>query len=238
MATNYSPKIVTDGLVLALDAANLKSYPGSGTTWDDLSGNENNGTLINGVGYSNDVGGSLIFDYSNDYVTTSGMSNFSYTSGITVSIWHYNEGGVVAYRGVVTNGTPSDRLGGFDLRYGREDYFGGSNNGTRLNWRITNSSNSSFLISMYSNRYEWHNYVGTYDNSLLKVYKDGVLFDSIEHSEGGQLKTMSDSTTIGRSPGRSEYLDGKLSQVFVYDRSLSALEIQQNFNATRGRYGI
>ena len=69
MALSHSPSIVTDGLVLCLDAGNPKSYPGSGTTWTDLSGNGNNGTLVNGVGYDSDNGGSLSFDGVNDYVT-------------------------------------------------------------------------------------------------------------------------------------------------------------------------
>ena len=62
MGTSYNPHIVSDGLVLCLDAANPRSYPGSGTSWYDLSGNGNNGTLVNGVGYSSDNAGSLVFD--------------------------------------------------------------------------------------------------------------------------------------------------------------------------------
>jgi hypothetical protein len=221
-----------------LDAANVKSYPGTGTTWSDLSGLENNGTLVNGVGFDSGNKGTLTFDYTNDYVTTTGMENFSYTSGITVSVWHYNGGGTGFYRGVVNNGTVADRIGGFDLRYGRENYFGGTNNGTRLAWRITNTGGTGSSIDIYANVNEWHHYVGTYDNTTVRVYKDGLLFDSITHSGGGQLKTMSDSTTIGSSPGTSEYLDGKLSQVSIYNRSLSEQEIQQNFEALRGRYSI
>ena len=236
MATNYNPRIVTDGLVLCLDAGNTKSYPGSGTTWTDLSGNGNNGTLVNGVGYNSGNLGSLTFDYTNDYITTTGMENFLYTNGITVSVWHYNGGGTGFYRGVVTNGTVAYRFGGFDLRYGREDYFGGTNNGTKLNWRITNAASVASSRSIYANVNEWHHYVGTYDNTTVRVYKDGQLFDSISHSGGGQLKTMSDSTTIGRSPGTSEYLDGRLSQVSIYNRALTAAEVQQNFNATKSRF--
>jgi hypothetical protein len=230
--------IVTSGLILYLDAGNLNSYPGSGTTWTDLSGSGNNGTLVGGVGYNSDNLGSLVFDYIDDHVTTTGMANFSYTNGITVSVWHYNGGGTAAYRGVVTNGTTVDRQGGFDLRYGRENYFGGTSNGTRLGWAIINSGGTQTSRDIYANVNEWHQYVGTYDNSTVRVYKDGQLFDSISHSGGGQLKTMSASTTIGRSPGTPEFLDGRLSQVLIYNRALSTQEIQQNFNVVRGRYGI
>ena len=68
MSNNYGPKIVTDGLVLCLDAADQNSYPGSGNTWYDLSGNGNNGTLVNGVGYNSGNLGSLVFGGVDDYV--------------------------------------------------------------------------------------------------------------------------------------------------------------------------
>ena len=67
MAFNYSPKIVTDGLVFAVDAANKKSYPGSGTTWTDLAGS-NDGTLTNGPTFDSGDGGSIVFDGTDDYV--------------------------------------------------------------------------------------------------------------------------------------------------------------------------
>ena len=68
MAFNYSPNIITDGLVLYLDAANTKSYPGSGTTWRDLSKSQLNGTLTNGPTFNSSNGGSIVFDGVDDYV--------------------------------------------------------------------------------------------------------------------------------------------------------------------------
>ena len=84
MGVTYNPKIVTDGLVLALDAANVKSYPGSGTTWTDMSGNGNNVTLTNGPTFSSDNGGSIVFDGVNDTAT---LSNPSTLSNYTLSLW-------------------------------------------------------------------------------------------------------------------------------------------------------
>jgi hypothetical protein len=117
------------------------------------------------------------------------------------------------------------------LRY----YFGGANNGTSLNWRITDSSGVATSRRIYANVGEWHNYVGTYDNSFVRVYKDGQLFDSIATSSG-QIKTRPGSTIIGWSPDTSEYLDGRLSYVSIYNRGLSDEEILQNNNAIRERY--
>jgi len=68
MAFSYSPKIATDGLVLCLDAANNRSYPGSGTAWTDLSRGGNNGALTNGPTFNSANGGSIVFDGTNDYV--------------------------------------------------------------------------------------------------------------------------------------------------------------------------
>jgi len=233
------PYIVMDGLILNLDAGITQSYPGSGTVWTDINGlgPKNNGTLINGPTFSSGNGGYFNFDYVNDYVTVSDMENYEYTSGITVAVWHYNGGGTGKYRGVVTNGTTNDRVGGFDLRYGRENYFGGSNNGTRLGWRIT-TNNGARSLSINSDLNEWHYYIGTYDNNKVRVYKDGTLFDGPTTSLGGQLKTKTASTTVGLSPGTSEYLDGKLAVVQIYNRALSADEILQNYNATKGRFGL
>ena len=76
MAVGYNPKIITDGLVLCLDAGNTKSYPGSGTSWSDLSGQGNTGTLVNGPTYSSADGGSIVFDGSNDYGSLSSLNLF------------------------------------------------------------------------------------------------------------------------------------------------------------------
>ena len=70
MATIYNPNIVTDNLVFCVDAANTKSYSGSGTIWKDISGEDNDGTLVNGPTFSNDNGGSIVFDGTNDYIQT------------------------------------------------------------------------------------------------------------------------------------------------------------------------
>jgi hypothetical protein len=86
MSTFGGPNIITDGLVLALDAANVKSYLGSRTTWKDLSGNGNHGTLVNGVGYTSTNSGALVFDGINDYFVTNNNLNLSDTDKLTVQI--------------------------------------------------------------------------------------------------------------------------------------------------------
>ena len=87
MAFNYSPKIVTDGLVLYLDAANTKSYPGTGTVWTDISRTNNNGTLTNGPTYTSTFGGSIVFDGTNDSVVSANTINITGASARTMNIW-------------------------------------------------------------------------------------------------------------------------------------------------------
>ena len=89
--------IVTSGLILNLDAGNASSYPGTGTTWTDLSGNNRNGTLINGVGYTSANGGALTFDGVNDYISISNMSSalvnktkFSYDTWVKCNNVNHN----------------------------------------------------------------------------------------------------------------------------------------------------
>jgi len=92
MGLYHSPSIVMNGLVLCLDAGNTKSYPGSGTTWIDLSGNSNTGTLTNGPTYSSENGGSLVFDGIDDYVTTSLGTHTPYC----IDIWFYNNDSITS----------------------------------------------------------------------------------------------------------------------------------------------
>jgi hypothetical protein len=237
MSVIAGPNIITNGLILTYDAGSIRSYIGTGTSWLDLTPYEYNGTLVNGPTFSTDNNGYFTFDYTNDHVTTISMENYVYSDGITVGVWHYNGGGTGSYRGVVTNGTTDDRVGGFDLRYGRENYFGGTNNGTSLNWAIRNNSNTAASVTINANVNEWHYYVGTYDNTTVRGYKDGSLFASSALSGGGVLKSKSASTTIGLSPGTSEYLDGRLAYVQIYNRSLSESEILNNFNVMKKRFG-
>ena len=109
MGINYNPRIVTNGLVLALDAGNIKSYPGSGTTWGDLSGNGNVGIMTNGPVYSSMNGGTIVFDGNNDNVSI-GTNGFSFGSSPgTLSAWAKSAGlsfsrTIFSYGNAETNG--------------------------------------------------------------------------------------------------------------------------------------
>jgi len=221
MGIGYGPRVVTDGLVLALDAADRNSYPGSGTTWTDLSGNGNNGTLENGVGYNSSNGGSLTFDGGDDYVNCLAQSSGSFTQ----SGW-IKTNNVSTYRSIISWGqhlSQKDRTLWLNVTTGT----------AALYFYATNDNMISGTTNCADNN--WHYIVGTWDGTTGRIYVDGRLENS------GSLTAAAytySSTNIGRNISGSYRWNGNISQVSIYNKALTASEIQQNFNALRGRFGI
>ena len=228
------PQKATGGTVTTVGTETVHTFTSSGTfvtgtNFIDLSGNNNNGT-IDGPTFNSANGGVIVFDGTNDFVSISSLASFNFGSAMSVFVWHKNIGG--DYRGVIANTYGG---GGFDLRYGREDFFGGGNNGTILNVYI-NTSSGTFSRSINAELNVWGNYGFTYTGSSLIAYKNGVSFSTI--SASGNVSVTSNSVIIGKNLIGSEFLSGNVAIVFVYNRALSALEIMQNFQATKTRFGL
>jgi len=223
MATNYNPRIVTDGLVLALDAGNTKSYPGSGTTWTDLSGRGNNGTLVNGPTYSSADGGSIVFDGTDDYVGTSGMfncnSNFTFNSWVNADVNN-------TIRTIISKRSAA---GSIQIR------FNSSNQVQIVDNNIVDVGSFSSFTSSTST---WYNICVVRSSTTYSLYVNGAFISRVISSNTYTY----DADTIGQNynafGGGSEMWDGKISAISAYNRALSAAEVQQNFNALRGRFGI
>jgi hypothetical protein len=220
----YGPKIITNGLVLALDAANTKSYPGSGTTWTDLSGRGNTGTLTNGPTYSSANSGSIVFDGSNDYIDCGNASSLSITVG-TVCAWFKKPLGS-GYKGLVDKGR--DGYGAWSLNV---DEVG---NTATFKARISGTNRSISASSNYGNNI-WTYVCGVYDGTTLAIYQNGIISNSASYS--GTIGTNSVSVKIGAASD-GLYFGGNVSNAKIYNRALSAAEVSQNFNALRGRFGI
>jgi hypothetical protein len=234
--------IVQSGLVLNLDAGVSSSYPGSGTTWTDLSGNGNNGTLVNGVGYNSGNGGSLVFDGVNDYVrvpSTNGLY-FAGQSNITVSWWgkinSYNNQGnnFVMWEDILNGNGRELRLGCFSLNSFAPRF--------EL-WRSPGSdgTNNAAIGTTTMNTSIFYNVVGTYDGTNIRVYLNGLLEGTTNWV--GTIATPVSGSSVrwiisAGELGDPRYLNSNTSQVSIYNRALSASEIQQNFIATRSRFGI
>ncbi len=225
MAFNYSPKIVTDGLVFAVDAANKKSYPGSGTTWTDLAGS-NNGTLTNGPTFDSGNGGSIDFDGSDDYVPFSNFTSVASTG--TVCQWFKP---AISWSG--SDPSQNMRLSGIHTNW----EFGRTNNvGGAFTFDLGGAERITTAQNTWSNTL-WYNMVVTWDTSAntSKVYIGGIL----DNTGTATNSTSTGTFEIGRSPGGLTQLwYGNIASVKYYNRVLTATEITQNYNALKSRFGL
>jgi len=237
MAFNYSPKIITDGLVLYLDVANTRSYPTTGTIWSDLSRNNNNGTFINGPTFNSLNGGSIVFDGVNDYVNTTQIQ-FDRLNSFTLSAWINST--IVNYFQIINNENSSYR--GYQFAVAS----GGNLGQFYLFLRNTVTTN---FIGAYSTNIipanNWVYLVATYNGSSLSsginLYLNGTQ-EIISSTVGNNLTSTiisNETTWIGqRRPTAQGPFNGRIAQVSIYNRALSAQEVLQNFNATKSRFGI
>jgi hypothetical protein len=226
------PKIITSGCVLSLDAADKLSYKGSGTTWTDLSGNGNTGTLTNGPTFSAGNMGSVVFDGTNDYVGFTYNSIFNPPSNISVSLWVRLTVNNASIRTLIELSVSTDELYFIywrgDLSPKRWWYGLRQSNNTYVE---TNSTSTDFSINT------WYNIALVADSStgLFSFYINGILDNSIAYN--GTLKQTASSLSIGADAGASRrYLIGNISNTLIYNRALSAAEILQNYNATKSRF--
>ena len=218
-----------NGLVLALDAANPKSYPGSGTTWTDLSGNGNTGTLTNGPTYSSANGGSIVFDGADDFVSgTITPLTGNYTIELTFKLITSNsdDNSLIALTASNAHGflgeiSHSDKKIRFLHRYaygvgGGDSFY---------------SSGSINLNQIYC--------VSWVRDSNQKIYINGN-FDSQITSTNSAFDSNLTQLTIGQllQTNSARIINGNIYSSKIYNRALSAAEIQQNYNANRGRFGI
>ena len=216
MATKYSPKIITNGLVLSLDAANNKSYPGTGTTWRDLSGNNNTGTLTNGPTFSAGNMGTIVFDGTNDYVNISSLitGNQSFSWGA----WIYP----------IATGTPVF-FGNVSAGLAMLSYWDSANNKVRVGTYGDDKLTSGTAILPST----WGYTFWTWNGTTLTSYTNGIADGT---ASGFSFNISGLYTTIGNSVN-SQYFNGRISQTLVYNRALSATEISQNYNAVKSRFG-
>lgn len=223
----FEDNIVQDGLVLNLDAGNSLSYPGSGATWYDLSGNENNGTLVNGVGYDG-TSGSLTFDGGNDYV---GAPVTIPTQDASIEVWAR----IDVFEGNVLFGFGGDDYPGGLAGSGPDIYVSGGN----WAWNTGDGVSNAFSSNPTVNTTDWFHYVVTTESaSNAKLYVNGSLIGTANH-RSAKVTNSGDRVIIGRWGNNTGYeTPGNYGVVRVYDRVLTPPEVELNFNELKGRYGI
>jgi hypothetical protein len=215
--------IVTNGLVLNLDSANKDSYPGTGTTWTDLSTYGDNGTLVNGVGFSSNVNdGVLNFDGVDDYVTVSNVYDFGVSNAMTAEIWAKSDNATWN-----DNGFLISRRNQFIIHPeigNRNVYFYIFSGG----YQSVNFTPASITV--------FNQYVLTYNAGDLRAYLNGSL--GANSTVSSPILSYAGDTYIGKDDFLSRYLDGSVGSVKLYNRALSASEVLQNYNAQKTRFGL
>ena len=223
MGLSHSPHIVTDGLVLCLDAANRRSYPGTGTTWYDLSGNGNHGTLTNGPTFTGDNGGGIVFDGANDYLNlpeTSILKTLPSEAFTATAIFKLNNMTNVDFpqilwqRRTLIGINSIGSLGGQQYEiytYVGSKYFG-----------------SGFISKIDT----WYEATLVYNNGITQLYVNGELKDA----DTALLESENGFNFRAGTSGNANYANCNIPFILKYNRPLSNLEIRQNYNATRWRF--
>lgn len=217
------PTTVTANLSMYLDAGVTSSYPGTGTTWTDLSGNNRNGTLTNGPTYSSADGGSIVFDGTNDYVQCSGSIT---TTAATFVSWIRRNGTQGSYDGILIS------------------------RGTNVTGMMFQSSNQlAYIWNNAVNAYTWQSGLIVPDLTWCMVAVSVTSTSATAYlcqSSGitsatntvSHTSTTLDDIKIGQEDFGGRFFAGNIATAMIYNRALSADEITQNFNALRLRYGI
>ena len=239
MALSHSPSLVLPGLTLCLDAANSKSYPGSGTTWSDLSGNGNNGTLTNGPTYSSANGGSIVFDGSNDKVTVAATGTYDFSaSRITIEVWlKISSTPVGGEQEIITTDNSGDvsswNLGFFSgfLTFNPSSWLANTNTATAP--RMTASN---FALNTFNNIIV----TSAGDGEVGKMYYNGVKQTDGTATTIGLSYDAGRPIGIGLEPASNRFaFAGNIAVVRIYkNKTFTQTEVTQNFNATRVRFGI
>ena len=245
MAVNTRNSIVTNGLILALDAGNTKSYASGSTTWFDISGNNNSGSLVNGPTFDRDNGGYIRCDGTDDYiqVVDNGSLDFG-SSNFTVEYW---------FRKLSTTI-------GFDNIWGPNKWNTGAVPGTN-EWTLAigngssgNTNTYAFAVEVGTTIYgtpessevlllnQWYQLVGMRNGETVQTYLNGVLKQNVSpvgFTSSSIINNISGrNLRINNSAVNSYYTNADNAIVRIYNKALSQAEILQNYNATKTRFGL
>ena len=224
MSLHHNPRIVTSGLVLALDAGDVNSYPGSGTTWYDVSGNGYSATLVNSPTVSSQ---GIILDGTNDYITLGHSGNLGFSSSnFTVCVWHKNLSSSTDYNGIITNDGASDNAWKIFRDSGQAFY-------------KARSGATTLAFANYTvNRFHMYSY--TLSGGNMQLYLDATPGSS---TTGAATPTTQNTIAFGSYRYNDAlslyYLTNQvIGPTFLYNRALSASEIEQNYQAQKSRFGL
>jgi len=220
--------VVYNGLQLYLDANNTTSYPGSGTTWYDLSGNGNDVVMQNSgsISYTATGGGYFTLASSGYFnkATTTGIPTG--TSAYTMSVWvQWSSGTWPTFGGMLGIGSSTTT--------NQTNQFRTTGTNALLNYWYGNDLAATSALSPAS---QWFNAVAQWDGTTRKIWVNGT---QVASAGASGLNVSSSLLQVGATNiGGSEPLQGNIGQALIYNRALTSTEIQQNYTATRTRYGV
>lgn len=220
---NYGPRIITDGLVVCMDAANIQSYPESGTNWTDMV-SKTNATLYNTPTFETSSTPTFNFDGSNQYASISNVYNFSTSNQLTATVWcksnteNWNQTGFVISR--------------------RDQFIIHPSSGSKTcQWYINVSGWVSRNYAPSSISDNFHEYTLSYNSGSLSAYFDGKLKSNYV-SPNKNLTSDTGVIEIAKDDGWTRYGNCKIPYVSLYNRELTATEIYNNYIAIRGRFNL
>ena len=220
--------IVQEGLVLNLDAGNTSSYPGTGTDWFDLTSNNNDGVLVNGVSYLTENGGVMSFDSINDYVNFPNNNQNYSTSELTIEAFVKPFDGWGQWGRTLIGQSSSCTQASFNVLWGRVS-----------NRFELFAGNNTILRTSVLPHNEWYHVVVVRNGNVSKIYINGVLNNSSTNSGfgNGSSTTLGIGESLGCQVVSNWY--GNIGLVRMYlNKSLTDSEVLQNYNATKGRFGL
>ena len=241
------PSVITNGLVLNLDAGFTPSYPQSQTTWYDLSGNANNCTLVNGPTYSTSQGGGIQFDATDDYATIPDSNSLDLTE-LTISLW-FNRGDILTLaagdqQNFFLKGNTGTAVGGDQINYSIQLF--GPTGGGKYSCQAGALGGGNVSVTppsqvLFAN--QWYNLVFTHVSTTAPIpYLNGV--KQTNWTVDGASNPIKPNTWRATICGdvertiKTATFNGIMSIVQLYNRALSETEVLQNWNALKGRFGL
>jgi len=225
MGVKAGPRIVQNGLILDVDAAVPRSYSGTGLTSYSLIGNAN-GSLVNGVGFTSTNNGSIVFDGTNDFITVPSITSIS--GDLSVLIWFRTSGLNVSAARLIE----FDYINGF--------WLGQAATGTpSTNWGGgIKEANEPYGIFLQFSDNEWNLISSVRSSTTHFLYKNNLVSSTSNNVSGTSLSSTAGMYICAADNVGSVPFNGRIGQILIYNRALTATEILQNYNATKGRYGI
>jgi len=232
MAVNTRNSIVTNGLVLYLDAANRISYVSGSTTWNDLSGFNNSGSLVNGPTFNSNDGGGIVFDGTDDWINLGTNSSHIFTSSYSISIWLKNTTTTSTNEFIILCGVGT--LNGGQLNYAirkiSSAYIWYLSDGTNIYQFVSNATLNTLPTNIVFNMDS---------NGSVSIYVNGVLDKSSTSFYSNYVGTRNTLAISGIVyGGGANFFSGIIYQTLMYNKSLTVSEITQNYNATKARFGL